>query len=453
MYVKERYVSKVLGKAQKDIETAVCTIKLCKVMLENMPAVEQALSRLENGNDIEEVLGEAYTAKASAEAVIRAIEELTGKVPGSDKEEQAGAANKPLPLFDNKQENPTGPALDANEQRKLDKENRIKIGLSQKDVAGIIGKSNSDITHWETGRIKNRPPGYTKWDEYMGALDAKSCTKAQEKAARLKAGEADKLARTRAGLSRNDVSKITGIRRDHIVSWETGKAEARPGGYSKFDDYIKTEEYARRVSSFNPDTVEGQCRVDRENRVRAGLGIKRVGEIIGRSIAWVSLWENGKVRCRPAVYAKWDRYMESDEYKKLVEGVKAAGCVSREQDKANREALGLTQKDVCNITGLSRNTVQKWDCGATLTRPVGYAKFDEYIRKTRGSDIEIIIDKMGLHQNNKGITASELSKKVGIHRERVSAYLSFAERSGLVKRVPGGAGNPWLWLVAQKQEA
>jgi transcriptional regulator with XRE-family HTH domain len=103
------------------------------------------------------------------------------------------------------------------------REARLRAGLTQRQVAELVGVGPSKVTTWETG-ARQIPPGRAQ--QLLEALsNANELAHRARVASPHMTGEELREARLRAGLTQRQVAELVGVASSNMATWETG---ARP---------------------------------------------------------------------------------------------------------------------------------------------------------------------------------------------------------------------------------
>jgi DNA-binding transcriptional regulator YiaG len=264
---------------------------------------------------------------------------------------------------------------------------RTNMKLTQAEFAKRLGVSTNTASQWETGRRKPGPKPAQKL-QGLAAHPAPVTAAAPITApqgvpavagAQFKATPAAiKRMRARLGLSQAKFAKRLGISHSAVYQLEAGRMkpgpkttasiaalDAQPAGAPANVPVVQVREFKATPAAI------------KEMRTRFGLTQKQFAALVGLTASVISNWEAGRKKPMPKAVLKLQELAAQRPEDAVRAAAKAASMPKNNElrfkatpavFKSTRAALGVSQRELAKLMGVSLSSVAKWEAGRFTPR-------------------------------------------------------------------------------------
>lgn len=175
------------------------------------------------------------------------------------------------------------------------KELRKQSGLTQQQLADIVGTTQQNIAFWETGRQRPKQPSLIKLANYFNvSIDYLLVGKAQAEEKLSVFPERLKQLRVEAKLTQQQMAEAFNIKQPTYAQWETGRTKPKGETLERFadffnvsTDYLLGKTQPRTELSVFPERL-------RQLRIETDLTQQELAKNLNVSQQIIGLWERGK---------------------------------------------------------------------------------------------------------------------------------------------------------------
>lgn len=162
---------------------------------------------------------------------------------------------------------------------------RTEQGLTQAQLAEIVGVKTATISAWETGRITIRPERLSA----LGTALGHQFPYADEGAGN-SFGEQIKVLRVQRGLSQAEFARQVGVSNAAVSRWERGAVPRRRSVLQQLAAHEVPRPVGHKPIWLSTAFGENLTKL----RLKAGLSQKALGQAIGVDDTSISAWETGR---------------------------------------------------------------------------------------------------------------------------------------------------------------
>lgn len=175
------------------------------------------------------------------------------------------------------------------------KELRKQSGLTQQQLADIVGTTQQNIAFWETGRQRPKQPSLIKLANYFNvSIDYLLVGKAQAEEKSSVFPERLKQLRVEAKLTQQQMAEAFNIKQPTYAQWETGRTKPKGETLEKFadffnvsTDYLLGKTQPKKELSVFPERL-------RQLRIETDLTQQELAKNLNVSQQIIGLWERGE---------------------------------------------------------------------------------------------------------------------------------------------------------------
>jgi len=175
------------------------------------------------------------------------------------------------------------------------KELRKQSGLTQQQLADIVGTTQQNIAFWETGRQRPKQPSLIKLANYFNvSIDYLLVGKAQAEEKLSVFPERLKQLRVEAKLTQQQMAEAFNIKQPTYAQWETGRTKPKGETLEKFadffnvsTDYLLGKTQPKKELSVFPERL-------RQLRAESNLTQRELARSLDISQQSINSWENGE---------------------------------------------------------------------------------------------------------------------------------------------------------------
>ena len=302
------------------------------------------------------------------------------------------------------------------------KTNRIRRGMTQKDLALLINVTPTTVSFWEKGTCKPR----LKYHEtLMKILSDTNRNPKTENELSIFTPDFIKSNRERLGMTKKELADACHVSLGAIWRWESGESYPQIRCRKPLLDILsRSDPYPpsqNTPAKQNPNDLSSILtpKFIKFNRERRGMAQKELANLIGVSETAICSWESGLHKPQLLHHEiLLDILSDSNPYH--IKPEDKSSILTPKFIKSNRIRRGMTQKELADLTNVSSSNVCSWESGKLYPN----IKHHEIL-------LEILSDPEPLHENKSSILTSEFIKlkrtKRGMTRKKMAQACCVSE--------------------------
>jgi transcriptional regulator with XRE-family HTH domain len=281
---------------------------------------------------------------------------------------------------------------------------REKAGLTQVQLAEMVGVIRSQIYQYENGKAQPRP-GSLHRKELLAFIEKWKDEQPESSFDLLK------TCREKAGLTQQELAEMVGVLQIRICQYENGKAQPRPGSLHRKELLAFIEEWKDRA----PHPPFAQLKACRE---KAGLTQVQLAEMVGLSAEQISTYESGVYEPRRGSLHRKELLAFIDEWKD--EQPESSFFLL----KACREKAGLTQEELADMVGVPQYLICHYEKGRTQSEPdlTNRKKLLAFIEGWQDKVPHSPFAELKACRKKAGLTQAQLAEMVGVSHLQICKY-------------------------------
>ena len=242
------------------------------------------------------------------------------------------------------------------------KELRKQSGLTQQQLADIVGTTQQNIAFWETGRQRPKQPSLIKLANYFNvSIDYLLVGKAQAEEKSSVFPERLRQLRIETDLTQQELAKNLNVSQQIIGLWERGERKPKIEAITNIAEYFNV----------SPKYLIGET----NNREIETIELEAEDKLFKATVKDLNLTPEQKEEFKESIYhfilRKRDSYSDDKQevYKVPQEEARAleldntANTTFGERQRQVRELTGLTQIEMAIKLGTSQPAYQAWEAG------------------------------------------------------------------------------------------
>lgn len=178
-------------------------------------------------------------------------------------------------------------------------------------------------------------------------------------------------------ITQETLARIAGVSPSSVSHWRRGQVPRMAAvdriceHFGLAWDDIMTNSFglAAKETAWRADLQPGESIANNVKRFRESKGMtqEEFGNVAGVSAMAVSQWENGRAVPRMGALERIAEFFNAPKGD-IIDGREKRASGIAENIKALRQTLGVTQRELAEVAGVTENAVSKWETGYSVPR-------------------------------------------------------------------------------------
>ena len=244
------------------------------------------------------------------------------------------------------------------------KNERLRRGMTERDLAGHLGVHVTAVNHWEMGARTPIPSNLRTLQEWFEEDVPSYMVRIEE------IGDQIRNERLRRGITQQELADHLAVGVDTVHYWERGVRTPQPHFLSKLRGWFGESVPGHTVG------IEGVGDRLRNERIRRGMTQRELADHLGVYKPVISKWERGLTTPRPHYLLKLREWFGGNVPSHSLR-IDEFGDLAREE----RRRRGMTQQELADHLGVSKSRLSRWERGLSRIRPSNFKRLREWFEE------------------------------------------------------------------------